>query len=156
MKNPYQPKAVSHTVPIVDATLGQYNQFIERIVHQAKVFALYQDGWALCATPNGQQTLAIWQSKSLAQLLQRGVWEHYQIQEIPLIPFIEKMIPFVRKQEKKLSINLTPLGQNILVSGDKFLLDLKIYLYQLYSMNPQYFQNGDIPLPRRVRLHETV
>ena len=156
MRNPYQRKAASNPTQKNNTATDLYRQFMESIVQQAKVYALYQDGWALCATPSGQQTLAVWQSKSLAQLLQKGNWANYQVEEISLIPFIEKMIPFIRENGKILSINLTPEGQNILVSGDKFLLDLKKYLYHLSATEPSIFKSGQVPLPRKIRLHDKV
>ncbi len=62
------------------------------------MFALYQDGWALCATPTGQRAFAMWQNKSLAKLLIKDNWANYQVQEISLKDFIEKVIPFLRQE----------------------------------------------------------
>ena len=154
MRNPYQRKAASNTTQKNNSAIDQYRTFMEGIVQQGKVYALYQEGWALCSTPSGQQTLAIWQSKSLAQLLQKGNWENYRVEEIALIQFVEKMIPFIRENGKILSINLTPEGQNVLVSGDKFLIDLKKYLYQIQQTSPDVFKSGLVPLPRKIRIHE--
>ena len=156
MRNPYQRKSALNATQKNNSATDQYRIFIENIVQQGKVYALYQDGWALCATPSGQQTLAVWQSKSLAQLLQKGNWENYQVEEIALIQFVEKMIPFIRENDKILSINLTPEGQNVLVSGDKFLIDLKKYLYHVQLTTPNIFKSGSVPLPRKIRLHEKV
>mgnify|MGYP003603541092 FL=1 len=156
MRNPYQRKAASNAAQKNSSATDQYRIFIESIVQQAKVYALYQEGWALCATPSGQQTLAVWQSKSLAQLLQKGNWGNYQVEGIDLIEFIEKMIPFIRENGKILSINLTPEGQNVLVSGDKFLIDLKEDLYSVQLTTPDVFKSGLVPLPRKIRIHEKI
>ena len=113
------------------------------------------DGWALCSTPTGQQSLAVWHSKSLAQLLIKDNWSRYTLQEIDLIPFLDEMIPFIAKNNTLLSINLTPEGQNVLVSGHKFLIDMKNYLYQLYTTQPELFRNNiNLPLPRKVRINQ--
>ena len=131
----------------------QYTQFIESIVSQAKVYGLYNDGWALCSTPSGQQTLAVWQNKNLAQLLIRDKWADYAIEEVPLNQFVENMVPYIRQQNTHLSINLMPEGQNVLVSGRQFLVDLKAYLYELYIKEPKRFEDQPLPLPRKIRLH---
>ncbi|WP_445115173.1 DUF2750 domain-containing protein [Acinetobacter sp. WZC-1] len=157
MRNPYQRKAVSSSSVQKGSTVAhdQYIQFIRQIVAQTKLYALYKDGgWALCATPSGQQTVAVWQSRSLAQLLLKGQWEGYEVQEVALLAFVEKMIPFIRKQHLNLSLNLTPEGQNVLVSGDKLIIDLKKYLYELYASQPALFRNQQLPLPRKIRLHD--
>lgn len=154
MRNPYQRKSASSIASTIIPPQEQYKNFIETVVAQAKVYALYHDGWALCSTPSGQQTLAVWQAKSMAQLLIRDKWADYQIEEVGLIPFVEKIIPFIRQQNTQLSLNLMPEGQNVLVSGRQFLIDLKSYLYQLYLQDPSIFQKQALPLPRKIRLHD--
>ncbi|OTG65576.1 DUF2750 domain-containing protein [Acinetobacter silvestris] len=153
MRNPYQRKTASNAQNGTTSAKDQYIQFIQTIVSQTKLYALYDEGWALCSTPSGQQTLAIWQSKGLAQLLIKDQWEHYQVQDVALEAFIEEILPYIRKHKTHLSINLTPEGQNILVSGEKFILDLKTYLYQLYLKQPSLFENNRLPLPRKIRLN---
>ena len=155
MRNPYQRKAASSTQKNSVQTLDQYKHFVEMVVSQTKVFVLYDDGWALCASPTGQQSLAVWQSKNLAQLLIKDNWSRYAVQEVELIVFIEQMIPFIKQNNTAISINLTPEGRNILVSTNKFLLDIKNYLYQMYTTQPELFQNNKrLPLPRKIRLHQ--
>ncbi len=154
MRNPYQRKATSSVQKNTAQATDQYKAFIEKIVSDAKVFALYDEGWALCATPTGQQAVAVWHSKSLAQLLVKDNWSRFDVQEVNFISFIEQMIPFIQQNDTLLSINLTPEGQNILVSGRKFLLDIKSYLYQLYIAQPELFRDQTrIPLPRKIRIH---
>ena len=154
MRNPYQRKSASSIASTILPPQQQYKNFIETVVVQAKVYVLYQDGWALCSTPSGQQTLAVWQAKSMAQLLIRDKWADYQVEEVGLIPFVEKVIPFIRQQNTHLSLNLIPEGQNVLVSGRQFLIDLKSYLYQLYLQDPTMFQKQALPLPRKIRLND--
>lgn len=155
MRNPYQRKAASSTQKGPVQAIDQYKSFVETIVSQTKLYALYDDGWALCSTPTGQQSLAVWHSKSLAQLLIKDNWSRYTLQEIDLIPFLDEMIPFIAKNNTLLSINLTPEGQNVLVSGHKFLIDIKNYLYQLYTTQPELFRNNiNLPLPRKIRINQ--
>ena len=153
MRNPYQRKSASNSQKVVVSAEDQYKQFISTIVNQATLFALYDEGWALCATPTGQQAFAVWQSRSLSQLLIKDNWARYAIKEIDLIAFIEQVIPFIMENNTLLSIDLTPEGQNILVSGNKFLIDIKNYLYSLYIEQPALFQNNRLPLPRKIRIH---
>ncbi len=99
MRNPYQRKAASKNQNIAYDPLEIYRLFIETIVHQGHVIALYQDGWALCATPTGQRSFAMWQSKGLAQLLVKDNWAGYEIQSIGLSDLVEKVIPFLRSEK---------------------------------------------------------
>ena len=152
MKNPYQRKAASKTTNLYNAQ-DIYKTFIETIVGQGYIIGLYQDGWALCATPTGQKAFAVWHQLSLAKLLIKDNWESYETQEISLKSFVEKVIPFLKTEKTIISINLSPEGQNVLVSPEKLLLDLKTYLYQVYTQKPEAFQNLDLPLPRTIRLN---
>lgn len=153
MRNPYQRKAAIKSQNTAYDPLQVYKNFIEAIVAQGGIFALYQEGWALCATPTGQRAFATWQSKGLARLLIKDNWANYQIQEITLKDFVEKVIPFLRQESTIVSLDLTPEGQNILVAPEKLLLDLKNYLYQVYLQKPKLFKNPAIPSPRHIRLN---
>jgi hypothetical protein len=153
MRNPYQRKAAAKPQNSVYDPKQAYQHYIETIVANAGVFALYQDGWALCATPTGQRAFASWQSKGLARLLIKDNWADYQIQEISLKDFVEKVIPFLRQESTIVSLDLTPEGQNILVAPEKLLIDIKNYLYQIYLRKPDLFKSLDLPLPRQIRLN---
>lgn len=153
MRNPYQRKSASNIQKATLSPEDQYKNFIETIVNQAKVYALYHEGWALCATPTGQQAFPVWQGKSLTQLLIKDNWARYSVTEIDLVAFIGQVIPFIIENNTLLSINLTPEGQNILVSGGKFLIEIKKYLYHLYLKQPELFENNRLPLPRKIRIH---
>lgn len=154
MRNPYQRKSTTSVANTIVPPKQQYIQFIETVVAQEKLYGLYYDGWALCATPSGQHTLAVWQNKNLAQLLIRDKWAHYAVEEVSLKEFVEKVIPYIRQQSTHLSLNLMPEGQNVLVSGRQFLIDLKSCLYSLYLKDPTRFDAGHLPLPRKIRLHD--
>ena len=153
MRNPYQRKAASKPQHTAYNTQDIYKQFIEHIVAQASIVALFNQGWALCATPTGQHAFAIWQHKNLAKLLIKDNWHHYQTQHISLKDFVNQVIPFLRKESTPVSLNLTPDGQNILVAPEKLLLDIKKYLYQLYRQKPELFKDLTLPLPRSIRLN---
>jgi hypothetical protein len=153
MKNPYQRKTVSKNQQKTYSVLENYQQFIQNIIAQRMIIALYHEGWALCATPSGQQAFPAWQSGSLARLLIKDQWENYKIHEITLKDLIGKVLPYLRVNDTHLSLDLTPEGQNILVRPEKFLLDLKNYLYQLYLQQPEVFREMQLPAPRSIRLH---
>ncbi|HCK31700.1 MAG TPA: DUF2750 domain-containing protein, partial [Acinetobacter ursingii] len=95
MRNPYQRHSLGQSHSSLSPK-DLYKQFIETMLMQKYVIGLYDEGWALCSTPTGQQAFAIWQSKNLAQLLQKGSWQNYQIQEISLSTLVQKLIPYLR------------------------------------------------------------
>ena len=156
MKKPYQRKAASKSQNTISNSPPKqlYRQFIENIIVQRHVVALYHEGWALCATPTGQHAMSIWQNKGMAKLMIKDNWANYEVQEVPLMAFIEKMIPFLKENNTILSLDLTPEGNNLLVSPDSLLLDIKNFLYQIYLQRPEVFAELQLPLPRDIRLHQ--
>ena len=156
MKNPYQRKAASKSQNTISNSPPKqlYRQFIENIIVQRHVVALYHEGWALCATPTGLHAMSIWQNKGMAKLLIKDNWANYEVQEVPLMAFIEKMIPFLKENNTILSLDLTPEGNNLLVTPDSLLLDIKNFLYQVYLQRPDVFAELNLPLPRDIRLHQ--
>lgn len=153
MRNPYQRKAATRSQANTLSAQELYKKFIEVIVAQGYLTALFKDGWALCATPTGQAAFSVWQNKGLAKLLIRDNWENYEIQEIALNSFLLKVIPYLRQENTVLSLDLTPEGQNILVAPERLLLDIKNYLYELYVQKPELFKDGSLPLPRSIRIN---
>lgn len=154
MRNPYQRKSSTSIANTIISPQQQYQTFIETTVAQTKIYGLYDEGWALCSTPSGQQTLPVWQSRGLAQLLIKDKWATYQVEEVSVLQFVEKIIPYIRQHHTHLSLNLGPEGQNVLVSGRQFLIDLKSYLYQLSTKQPALFHSDQLPLPRKIRIHD--
>ena len=156
MKNPYQRKAASKSQNTISNSPPKqlYRQFIENIIVQRHVVALYHEGWALCATPTGQHAMSIWQNKGMAKLMIKDNWANYEVQEVPLMAFIEKMIPFLKENNTILSLDITPEGNNLLVTPDSLLLDIKNFLYQVYLQRPDVFAELNLPLPRDSRLHQ--
>ena len=147
MKNPYQRKAASKSQNTISNSPPKqlYRQFIENIIVQRHVVALYHEGWALCATPTGQHAMSIWQNKGMAKLMIKDNWANYEVQEVPLMAFIEKMIPFLKENNTILSLDLTPEGNNLLVTPDSLLLDIKNFLYQVYLQRPDVFAELNLP-----------
>ncbi|HCO09509.1 MAG TPA: DUF2750 domain-containing protein [Acinetobacter ursingii] len=152
MRNPYQRHSLGQSHSSLSPK-DLYKQFIETMLMQKYVIGLYDEGWALCSTPTGQQAFAIWQSKNLAQLLQKGSWQNYQIQEISLSTLVQKLIPYLREQRTLFSLNLTPEGQNLLVKPENLLADIRRCLYQLYMQKPEAFADLQLALPRSIRLN---
>ena len=136
MRNPYQRKAASAISMGQGQAVDQYKSFIETIVTHAKIYALYDEGWALCATPTGQQSLAVWQSKGLTQLLVKDNWSRYSVQEVGLATFIETMVPFIQQNNTLLSSVHDKFHRTLILSGFCLLKIAKISLNSSFFPKP--------------------
>ena len=155
MKNPYlrRNSSLVTSIPVETSPLDAYLQFLDKICHQAKVFSLYKDGWSVSATESGTYALSIWQSESLARVMQQGKWAEFEVREIAFLEFIEQTLPFLRKQRMVLMLDLNLEGKYISADAIKLLSDLKKYLYLLSRKEPHLFFERILPLPRLVRIH---
>lgn len=154
MVNPYQKRQKIATTTSIQTAQERYRYFIQTIVQSQKIWGLFDDGWAIAATSQGQNALALWADKSYAQLCQGEFWKSYQAQSLSLNTFIFEMLPHACEEKVLLSLMMTPEGQSIYLEPRRVLLDLKHYLYELYTTTPQFFlQHPDVPLPRKIRLH---
>lgn len=155
MRNPYQSRRTQNSsVANLDTSLERYRYFIKNIVATKKVWGLYHEGWAIGATSQGRNALPLWADKSYAKLCQTQTWLKYQPTAISLENFIFKMLPYAANEKVLLSIMMTPEGQSVFLEPDKVLLDLKSFLYEVFTKAPHFFeQNLDVPLPRNIRIN---
>lgn len=155
MRNPYQLARRSPKNAVnLEQPVDRYRFFIRQIIENKQVWGLFKEGWAIGATSQGQHVLPVWAAKHYATACQSQSWATHQVMSLSLENFIFEMLPFAEKERVKLSIMMTPDGQSVFIEPQKVLLDLKNFLYEIYSQAPQYFQqNPDIPLPRRIRLN---
>lgn len=154
MTNPYRSRSVQQCAVNLDTSLERYRYFIKSIVEKRCVWGLYHDGWAIGATSYGRNSLPVWADKTFAKLCQTEVWAKYQPAEMTLDSFIFKVLPYAAKEKVLLSIMMTPEGRSVFLEPSKVLMDLKNYLYEIYTKSPEFFKaHPDIPLPRKIRIH---
>ncbi len=154
MRNPYQSRKSKISSLPTETAVERYRHFLKTIVETQSVWGLYQDGWAIGATSVGRKTLPLWNEKSYAQLCQTETWSSYEPAAITVESFIYKMLPYAVKENVLLSIMMTPEGQSVFIEPSKMLMDLKNYLYSIYTTSPDFFTtHPDVPLPRKIRIH---
>jgi hypothetical protein len=76
----------------------RYNHFIKKVVGWQKVWGLYNDGWALSETSDGQPVFPLWPEKEYAELCINGDWSNYSPEPIELDEVLESMIPMLRER----------------------------------------------------------
>lgn len=155
MRNPYQGARRSQKNSVnLEQPIDRYRFFIRQIIEQKQVWGLFKDGWAIGGTSQGGKVLPVWAAKHYALACQNQSWAEHQAIDLSLEKFIFELLPYAEQENVKLSIMMTPDGQSVFLDAQKVLLDLKNFLYEIYSQAPQFFQqNPDVPLPRKIRLN---
>ncbi|TXJ09362.1 MAG: DUF2750 domain-containing protein [Acinetobacter sp.] len=154
MVNPYKARRTVSTSLHLNTPQERYRYFIQTIVETQQVWGLFNDGWAIGASSEGRHSLPVWAGRSYASLCQTEFWSSYAPTMISLDNFIFQMLPYIAEQKVLLSIMMTPEGQSVFLEPNRVLLDLKHYLYEIYTKNPAFFKaHPDVPLPRTIRIH---
>jgi uncharacterized protein DUF2750 len=86
----------------------RYTYFVKRIVDWEEVWGLYNDGWALASTDDGQTIFPVWPAKEYAALCIKGMWSAFKPKVIPLDDFLVELIPNLRTDRVALGVFSTP------------------------------------------------
>ncbi|MCR9628583.1 DUF2750 domain-containing protein [Vibrio antiquarius] len=77
----------------------RYSHFIKKVVGWKKVWALYNDGWALSETDDETLILPLWPEKEYADLCISGDWSAYEARSIDLEEVLDDMLPMLRERK---------------------------------------------------------
>lgn len=71
----------------------RYNHFIKQVTDSEKAWGLYNGGWALAATSNGEQVFPLWPAEEYAKLCAQNEWAGYEPSVISLDDLMEDLLP---------------------------------------------------------------
>ena len=103
----------------------RYQYFIKRAADANKVWGLWNDGWAMGVTDDGQSTIPVWPAAEYAEACKQGDWEVYKPKPIDLHEFMNEFVPQAAQDGVRISIFDTPSEASVLVNNDELLEDLK-------------------------------
>ena len=106
-------------------TAKRYSHFIKKVVGWKKVWGLYDDGWAMSETDEGQTILPLWPEKEYAELCVSGEWENYVPKAIDLGDVFEDLIPVLRQKNILPGVFFTLENGSINATIDELENDLK-------------------------------
>lgn len=111
----------------VVALLGQkrYEYFIKRVADWEEVWGLYQDGWALAETDDGQKVFPVWPEKEYAELCAVKEWAGYEPESFSLADFMDELLPNLKKDGVLLGVFYTPSDKGVMPTVDQVLEDLR-------------------------------
>ena len=102
----------------------RYKYFIKVIVDWEEVWGLYQNGWALAATDDGQKVFPVWPTKEYAMLCSEKEWAGYEPKSFSLVNFMDELIPILKNDGVLLGIFYTQLDKGVTLAVDQVLEDL--------------------------------
>lgn len=102
----------------------RYEHFVKVVADWEEVWGLYNDGWALAATDDGQQVFPLWPAKEYAQLCAAKEWEGYEPEPFPLEDFMNELLPNLKDDGVLPGIFYTPSDNGVTPTVDQLLADL--------------------------------
>ena len=103
----------------------RYSHFVKKVVGWKKVWALFDDGWAMSETDKGEPVFPLWPEKEYAELCISGEWENYKPVAIELDELLDSLIPMLREREIFPGVFFIPTRGSVDVTLDTLENDLK-------------------------------
>lgn len=106
----------------------RFEHFIKVIADWQEVWGLYQDGWALASTDEGEAVFPLWPAKEYAQICTDKEWVGYEPRVISLTDFINELLPKLKQGSVLLGVFFTPSSKGVTLSLDELLDALELEL----------------------------
>jgi len=103
----------------------RYSHFIKEVADKQEVWGLYDEGWALAGSDEGEELFLIWPAKEYAALRAIDDWAHYQPSAIPLEEFMDVLVPGLEADGLLPGVFYTPSGQGVVLTFSQLLEDLR-------------------------------
>ncbi len=104
----------------------RYRHFIKVVVDREEAWGLYDDGWALAQTDDGQRVFPIWPASEYASLCADEDWNGYEPASIPLDDLIDELVPKLERASVRLSVFNSPDDKGVIPKFDEFLYHLNL------------------------------
>lgn len=102
----------------------RYEHFVKVVADWEEVWGLYQDGWALAETDDGQKVFPVWPAKEYAALCAKKEWAGYEPESFSLADFMDELLPNLKNDGVLLGVFYTPLDKGVTPTVDLMLEDL--------------------------------
>ena len=117
----------SHEIESVVRLSGpeRYAYFIKRVVDAEKLWSLKnKDGWILASDIYGSQVVPVWSHAEYAKLCANDEWRNCSPATINLRDWIDKWIPGMIQDKRKVAVFPTIVSKGVVVIPEKLRDDL--------------------------------
>lgn len=103
----------------------RYSYFIKKIVDWEEVWGLYDNGWAVLGTENGQSVFPVWPAKAYAEICAIDEFLGYEAKSFSLDDFVDILIPKLNVDKHLIGVFPTPEDKAIIPLMKNLLLDIE-------------------------------
>jgi peptidoglycan/xylan/chitin deacetylase (PgdA/CDA1 family) len=103
----------------------RYDHFIKKVVGWRKLWGLYDEGWAMSESRDGEPVFPLWPEKEYAELCATADWAGYQAKEIELEEFMTELLPLLEERGVHPGVFFVPEKGSIDVTIEQLRKDLE-------------------------------
>lgn len=102
----------------------RYENFIKTVADWEEAWGLYDNGWAMSETDNGDRVFPIWPAKAFAEACAEGEWSNYAAESIPLDDLLNGLLPKLEETGVLPGVFFVPGQGSVDVKASKLIIDL--------------------------------
>ncbi|MEN6316564.1 MAG: DUF2750 domain-containing protein [Clostridiaceae bacterium] len=103
----------------------RYEYFIKKVADFEEVWGLYDNGWAVGESSDGNINIPFWPKKEFAQLCSKEAWTGYLPKRITLEDFMNNWLPGMNRDNRKPAIFYTEEDKGVVIEITRLLNDLE-------------------------------
>jgi len=103
----------------------RYKHFIKVVVDREEAWGLYQDGWAMASTDDGQPVFPLWPRDVYAKMCAIDEWMQYQPKLITLNDLLDVLLPKLNAEGALPGIFYVPSGRGVTPSVEQLTEELR-------------------------------
>src|SRR5262245_61179777 len=105
---------------------GRYQYFLGKVTDWQELWSVADDrGWVLMADEAGTELVPVWPAERFASLCCRDQWKDHRAKAIPLAAWLEKWIPGMTADGRKVAVFPLPNDRGIIRSAEELREDIE-------------------------------
>jgi hypothetical protein len=111
---------------------ARYEHLVKRVADWREIWGLADaNGWAIAADASEREALPVWPHARFAEACAIDAWAGRAPRSIDIAAWLERWIPGLIRDERLVATFPTPVDRGVLVSPDRFELELRAELARM-------------------------
>src|SRR5262245_4324842 len=104
----------------------RYDVFVQRAAAGGVVWSLAREtSWAVTSNERGYELVPVWPHERFAAACASGYWAGYEPRSIPLEQWLERWLPGLQRDQRRVAVFPTPREKGLSVAPERLKQDLE-------------------------------
>ena len=103
----------------------RYDYFVNEVADRGEAWGLYDEGWAMAVTDEGQPVFPLWPRREYALLCATDVWDQYQARSILIDKLLNSILPGLEQENSLPGVFFLAQGRGVTPSVGELVNDLR-------------------------------